>query len=194
MSLVSKQAIPTESPWWDALSDDLPISPLMRRWLSDQGSLTKLLVDTCEASAFSVDVLEQSWQPALASETSLLNLKKTDKAFIRQVKLMCAQQYRVYARSVIPAQSLDGDARHLSKLQNKPLGAVLFADQNTRRVKMQFARLQADHALHALAIAHQPDADLQQAVLWARRTLFSYAEHPLIVNEIFMPVMETIEL
>jgi len=164
----------------------------LRGWLIDQGSLTRLMINHCAQQAFHVEVVSQRWFEPLHSEQAMLSMRDGEYGLIRQVRLMCGDDYRVFARTIIPIGSFTGKARHLSMLKSRPLGAVLFADPKTRRICMQYARLQQGHKLYQDALRH--DAQKSGAAIWARRTLFEYANQPLLVNEIFMPVMENIRL
>ena len=153
------------------------------RWLSDSGSLTRALVSRCNGR-FSVEVVSQGWDAVLPGERRLLAMRRGEAALVREVRLHCDGEAWVFARTLIPASSLRGEARRLAFLGNRPLGAVLFADPTTRRRLVEFTRLKARHRLHGHATAH---LGREHAVLWGRRTLFEYAGRPLLVNEIFLP-------
>jgi chorismate--pyruvate lyase len=105
-------------------------------------------------------------------------------AMIREVELHCGARPWVFARTVIPAGSLRGGARRLAFLGEKPLGAVLFADPTTRRGRIELAKLTPGQPLFEAAIAN---LEMRPKQLWGRRTLFYYANQPLLVNEIFLP-------
>jgi len=120
----------------------------------------------------------------LAGEARLLRLPRRHLALLREVELRCNGTPWVFARTLIPLSSLRGRARRLAFLENRPLGAVLFADPTTTRRRVEVAKLGPRHPLFATAVRnldHRPDA------LWGRRTLFNYGGRPLLVNEIFLP-------
>ena len=77
-----------------------------------------------------------------------------------------------------------GSARKLAYLGDRPLGAALFSTPTTRRQRVEMARVLPRHPLFAAAVDHL-DGDARE--LWGRRTLFQYADKPLVVNEIFLP-------
>ena len=175
----------TEPNWQSTLSNVNPAVPANRKdWLLDEGSLTEKLIHCCSPGRFHVQVVSQKWQRPLYSEQQLLNMRRGELAFTRHVILHCNDENWVFARTLIPASSFKGKARRLALLRNKPLGAVLFADPATRRLDMQVAAINRSHLLFHLAAAEGVLAD---DVLWGRRTLFSYANKPLLVNEIFLP-------
>jgi chorismate--pyruvate lyase len=151
-------------------------------WLGDEGSLTRRLVRHCGAS-FRVQVVNQGWTRPLAGERMLLEMRGAS-ALVREVRLHCGEEAWVFARTLIPASSLQGSARRLAQLGDKPLGAVLFADPSVRRGGTEVAKLLPHHVLFRSAAAHLADPP---GHLWARRTLFFLAARPLLVNEVFLP-------
>ena len=152
-------------------------------WLRDPGSLTARLKATCPGR-FRVRLLRQEWERPLYSESRVLGMRRGEAAFIREVELLCDDTPWVFARTVIPASSLRGPARHLALLGTRPLGEVLFADPHTKRGPMEIARLQPRHPLFASATAEGAESPKE---IWGRRTLFHLAGAPLLVNEIFLP-------
>lgn len=155
----------------------------MRNWLLDAGSLTRRVVKNC-AQSFSVQVQNQSWGTPLATEREVLEMASDASAWIREVELHCGTIPWVFARTLIPASSLEGDTRRLADLGNRPLGEVLFSDPKARRGRVEAAKLLPHHALFRVASAH---LDTVPELLWARRTLYYMEERPLLVNEIFLP-------
>lgn len=155
-------------------------------WLADTGSLTGRVQGAC-AGRFEVRLLRQAWGAALPSERHALRGGLRGRVLVREVELLCDGAPRIFARTVLPARSLIGRTRELSRLGTRPLGAVLFADPTTRRGTVEFARLSPAHALFAVATAHAVGD--RPAELWARRTVYRYAGRPLLVNEIFLPVL-----
>ncbi len=152
-------------------------------WLRDPASLTRRVTQVCSAG-FRVQVKYQGWSAALPSETRLLRLGLREACLVREVELLCGDEPQVFARTLMPVSSLRGPARQLSRLRNKPLGKVLFANPHTRRKEVQIARIQPQHRLYRPAVSHLRQ---QPPELWGRRTLFLYAGNPILVNEIFLP-------
>ncbi len=155
----------------------------MYPWIKDTSSLTKRLIDYCQGQ-FCVRLLHQGWGQPLNTEARLLGTRRAETAMVREVELLCNTEPLVFARTLIPASSMAGGARCLSHLGNKPLGAVLFADPATRRIRIQIARISPRYPLYAAATDH---LDQKPNELWGRRTLFLYARKPILVNEIFLP-------
>jgi chorismate lyase len=156
----------------------------MQAWLRDTGSLTRRVIQACEAGCFRVRLLHQGWGAPLNSERRILRSRRGVVTLIREVELLCDGHPWVFARTLIPATSLQGAARRLTHLGEKPLGAVLFTDPQATRGVTQIARLLPRHPLFAAACGHLDEAP---AELWGRRTLFHLSGRTLLVSEIFLP-------
>jgi len=95
-------------------------------WITEPGSLTRRVQDGCDG-VFDLRLLRQAGGEALPSERRLLRADRHGRDLIREVELLCDGAPRIFARTVMPARSLIGRARELSRLGTRPLGAVLFA-------------------------------------------------------------------
>jgi len=164
---------------------NLPINPKLADWLLDTSSLTKRLVASCNG-AFSVQIDSQAWARPMRNEARRLGMRTTSRALIRQVHLTCNGQAWVFARTVIPSHTLSGKQRRLAKLGKKPLGAVLFADKSMQRSEVEIANIRPGQALYDLATKYNDDCKQE---IWGRRTVFYLNRHPLLVSEIFLPVL-----
>lgn len=114
-------------------------------------------------------------------ESLALHLRDRNQALVRQVLLYCNEVPWVYARTVIPLTSLRGPLRGLTRLGNKPLGAVLFANRTMRRSAIEVTRLMPQHPCHA-AVQHAG-----KEIIWGRRSVFHLHNRPLLVSEFFLP-------
>jgi chorismate lyase len=159
------------------------VPPSARDWLRDPGSLTRRLQLAC-GGGFHVRLLRQAWGRALPSERRRMEMWPRERVLVREVELLCRERIWVYARTLIPARSLQGPMRQLTGLGERPLGAVLFAQRETRRGVIEGARLLPGHRLFAAATGHLGESPGE---LWGRRTLFRFAGRPLLVNEVFLP-------
>jgi len=173
-----------EPHWWH-LDAGRPVGvpPRLYPWLACRGSLTARVIAACPGQ-FSVRLVGQGWDRALASEGRLLGLPPRGVALVREVELQCDDEPWVFARTVMPAITLKGRGRRLGLLGERPLGAMLFADPSTLRGPMTAARFDPRHALYQDACGHW---QAPPATLWGRRTLFHYQGRPLLVNELFLP-------
>ena len=69
----------------------------------------------------------------MADEARALGLRLGAWAWIREVQLLGDGQPWVFARTLIPADTLRGRGRRLTRLGTRPLGEVLFTDPGVRR-------------------------------------------------------------
>ena len=153
------------------------IPPDWRRCLLDRGSLTQRLIDASSES-FAVRVVREAFLVPRLDERQLLDLPTRRRSFVREVLLYVDGSPRVFARSVIPLSTLTGRLRKLRRLDDRPLGAVLFADPGMARGPLEIARVPAamipgDHAT-------------DDTSYWGRRSLFYMDSRPLLVSEIFL--------
>ena len=145
--------------------------------------MTKRLVDHC-GSDFSVRVLSQQWVKPRFEEAQLLDAPPQQKALLRQVQLLCGDRVLVYARSVIPLETLDGPHRRLKYLRDKPLGGYLFANPTLKRARQELATIQRKDPLFSIAL---PDSSQNCDRIWGRRSLFVIDGKSLLVSEFFLP-------
>lgn len=153
----------------------------VRDWLLDSGSLTARLI-VASNDRFSVKVLSQCWARPSIDEARMLAMKAGQVALIRETALLSGDETWVYARSVLPLNSLQGRLRHLRSLKNSSLGALLFKDPFMHRSPFQVVLMSPDKlpAIPNTSI----DKDL---ALWGRRSCFYLDNKPLLVSEIFLP-------
>ncbi|MBL4584785.1 MAG: chorismate lyase [Pseudomonadales bacterium] len=158
----------------------------LHTWITDDGSLTQKLKSASDGQ-FEVRVIQESWQSVDdADERSLLGLAQTDTALIREVALCCFGVPWVYARSVLPANTLVGPEEQLKLLKNKPLGEVLFQHPNMRRGPIHLSQLSpqtVNQRLNAELIERLTDT------VWGRASLFYLSDKPLLVSEYFLPAV-----
>lgn len=152
----------------------------LREWLFDDGSLTRRLQQASDGQ-LSVQVLNQAVQLPRYSERRALALAPRQRALIREVLLLGRGVPWVYARSVIPLQTLTGRLRKLRHLDGKPLGAMLFSDTTMTREPLEWTCL----AAHSCPLTPQLAAFDQP--VWGRRSVFKLSAKPLLVCEMFLP-------
>lgn len=136
-------------------------------WVLDRSSLTKRLIDASNGN-FEVKVQAQKYCVPKLSERKALGLDARSKALVREVELRCHGEIWVTARSVIPLSTLCGSERQLKHLGTKPLGAFLFASKSMRRGGLEVSKLLGNDGLS-----------------YARRSVFSLHDKPLLVTEYF---------
>lgn len=149
-----------------------------RRWLLDDGSLTERLMNA-DQGVFAVSRLSQGFAVPRPSERRLLALPSRQTALVREVVLTLDEQPVVFARSVFPMASLDGDLRHLRQLKNRSLGAILFRHPRMRRAPFELARIDGNNA-------YLPPPLKQAKPAWGRRSCFDLGGKRLMVSEVFL--------
>ncbi|MDR2220188.1 MAG: chorismate lyase [Methylobacillus sp.] len=153
-----------------------------RHWLVERGSLTQRLKESC--NRFSVERVRQRWAQPLPDEALLLKLRSHERALLREVALVCDGTQAVFAHSVLPRRSLKGAWHNLGGLGNKSLGSVLFANPNVARAPLAFRKLLPHHELYARAVEFSLE---KPPCLWARRSVFTMRNTPILVTEVFLP-------
>ena len=129
-------------------------------------------------------MLSQQWVKPRIEEAQLLQIAPHQKVLLRQVQLLCAQQVLVYARSIIPLETLQGRHRRLKHLGNKPLGGYLFANPDLKREQQQLATSLPRDPLFDIALS---DSARDCECIWGRRSLFRIDGKSLLVSEFFLP-------
>ncbi|MEK6749324.1 MAG: chorismate lyase [Pseudomonadota bacterium] len=165
-------------PWRSGASvNHCAIPAALRAWLFERRSLTRKLRAHC-AGRVGVRVLSHTWGPVTRSERTALGLGERTRAYVRQVELACAGRVVIFARTVMPPMTVAA-RRHLTRLGNRALGDVLFADRSTRRGTLSVARLPQGHLAWLTSTTHQVPA-------WGRRSIFTLGHAPLLVSEFFL--------
>jgi chorismate lyase len=173
-----------EPRWTPLAARRLAGMPLREHaWLSDRGSLTRSMTASC-GGRFRVELLRQAPGRILPGEARLLDIGVGRRALVREVRLYCGPDAWVFARTLIPLHSLRGPASNLARLGQRPLGEVLFSDPQTRRLRIEIARITRRHHLFWSATRHLGE---RPAAISGRRTLFEYRGRRILVNELFLP-------
>ena len=159
-----------DQQWYSQNTLPWSIPAAWKHWLLDKGSLTQRL-KSAYPGAFEVKVLHHDWGRPTADERHFLAMQERETASIREVILVCNGEPRVFARSILPATSLEGKNRQLLQLKNRSLGSFLFAQPDLERGPIQLTRV-------------HDDTDL---LIWGRRSRFILDNKPLAVCEFFLP-------
>ena len=153
-----------------------------RSWLTEKGSLTARLQQAYPD--FFVKPLSVNYVKPSAEEAFLLHVPGNAAVQLREVFLCGNGKPVVFAHSVLPRNSLQGDWRNLGRLGNKPLGATLFANPKVKRTPLTYKKISAQHALYQSATHGMQD---KPAYLWARRSVFTLNCASIMVIEVFLP-------
>lgn len=164
-----------------------PIPRSLRPWLSDRGSLTQRLKARC--ASFRVVPLATGIARPHPDEYALLGMAPDNRAYVREVMLLCDGEPVVFAHSVLPHAGLRGGWNGITRLGSRSLGEALFSDHRITRQPLAYRNVRNDHPLFRAISARQP---LAASSLWARRSVFCLNGHPLLVTEIFLPAIDTL--
>ncbi|MDP2559562.1 chorismate lyase [Psychrobium sp. 1_MG-2023] len=167
--------------WYTAsMAQTAHLNPKLHEWLFDKSSLTARLSE--DTTRFQVQVLREGIAKLAPHEQSFF---ATDtNMHSREVILICDGVPQVYARTLIPEETLAYADHQLAKLGATSLGAVLFQSPEMTRSDIEATYFNPDSALHTLS---QQLGQPTQKRLWARRSIFKLATHPLMVAEYFLP-------
>ena len=177
-------SFPCREKWRVSLPQDTAGRPF-RSWLSDRASLTERLR---ASGAFAVVVLNQRLAMPARDEAGELGLKTGQLAWIREVALYCDGEPVVFAHTVLPYRPRGPLTRWLARLGNRSLGALLFSHAGFTRGPLVSRRLDPRDALFARAVAAMNlSSPAAPAILWARRSSFSFGRQRVLVTEVFSP-------
>lgn len=137
-------------------------------WVLSRGSLTAYLIALSRGD-FKVRVIHQGWHKPSLDERLTLKLPLAQRAWVREVALVCQGEVWVQARSVIPLTVLQGKGRRLRFLGSRSLGSLLF--NGGQRQEMTIMAASSKHRS------------------WTRRSRFCYGGQPLLVQETFLPAL-----
>ncbi len=180
LSVVTGSESP-DSRWLPSVDANLSdAEPGIRSWLTYAGLLTRRIQQTCEDS-FRLELLRFERDLLSAADTRLLG--GSHQGMVRDIRLCCSGQPRVFARTVIPESTLR-EHPWLSRLGHTPLGETLKSRADARRSLFEFTSLEAGDNLFDTAV---DGTGLEPAMLWARRSQFFLGAHALLVYEIFLP-------
>ncbi|MBL4647920.1 MAG: chorismate lyase [Gammaproteobacteria bacterium] len=161
-------------------------SQRLRSWLLDKGSLTKRLKSLYECT-FTIQVTLQAWQYPSYDELILLALPKNQLVLTREVILMCNGKKHIFARSLFPKQTLEGNEKLMLPNHHQSLGELLFTQHNMKRHLFEIAELTPEHYYYQRAVSDLPS---HIGNLWARRSVFYIKQKPLLVSEVFLPFLD----
>lgn len=152
--------------------------PKPPRALFMPGSLTQYLR---QQGRVTVTKRLQTWAVPRIDEQRLIAGSQAQRfALIREVSLQVDGVPWVFARSVLPADTLNGSNRFLRHWDSRPLGEFLFKHKCCTRGDFEFTLISGKHK----SIPHDLSSG---SPLWGRRSLFFLNSKPLCVAEFYLP-------
>ena len=175
---------PKEPTWFcNRLKSRLNIPDNAASWIYEAGSITQRLRDYY-GSSVRVQVLNNQWQRAFISESSLLKTPIGKYTLTREVLLYADEIPLVLARTIIPSRTISSAHQNLSHLGNRPLGEVIFSYPALERLALEITQVPCTSWKPSV----QQMAGVTQTI-WGRRTIYAIHHHPLLVSEFFLPAI-----
>ena len=152
-------------------------------WLQERGSLTERLRH--QLGDVAVHLLDEGLSQPLPHESARLQQAPATPAWVRCVLLVCQNQPRVYARTVIPDWTARNPWAEVQRLGRQPLGELLFRLPHLQRSGFEWG--QGFTWPHAEHWAGHASAQVQPAPEpLARRCVFVREQAPLLLTEVFL--------
>ncbi|HWJ37034.1 MAG TPA: chorismate lyase [Steroidobacteraceae bacterium] len=161
----------------------LQVDANLRPWLIAKGMLSARLKAAC-GERFGLRLIDQ-WTGLLTSSQKL-GLRADDNAgLFRDVEMARADQVWVFAQTVTPDSTL---CLHpwLAELGDTALDETLNGLSGVERSSYEYAWLPDTDPLTARALR---EAEVKPSGLWARRARVALRGAPLLMQEVFLPVM-----
>ena len=161
----------TEKAEWPVAGEAVTAMPANARdWLFDSGSLTARL-KTLSEGKFAVEVVDESWLvfSELRFRSRFGPVAPGHRFWSRRVVLLGNGVPWVFANTLIPSHSLEGDLEQIIRLGTRPLGEYLFSQPELTRSEIEVKE-----------IAEQS---------WGRRSWFFLNAKPVLVAEYFLPAL-----
>jgi chorismate--pyruvate lyase len=150
-------------------------------WLQERGSLTERLRQRWGDVA--VHLLDEGLARPLPHESTRLRLAPATLAWVRCVLLVCQNQPRVYARTVISSWNSVNPWAEVQRLGRQPLGELLFRLPDLQRSGFEWG--QGGAWPHAEQWTGHASAQPRPEPL-ARRCVFVREQAPLLLTEVFL--------
>ena len=151
---------------WMSETDSLEVhNDEILSWLNENGSITSRIK---LFSNFRLKLLRDGPGKVDASEDDLIisNYKENN---IREVVLYSDEKPLIYAKSIIPVETINLGLGLLGNLKENPLGDILFSDPEIEKKHMLFAKFQSN-----------------EKKFYGRKGIYAVKGYPFSVCEIFL--------
>jgi len=153
-------------------------------WLAEPGLLTAR-VHACCGDGAQLNLLRVVRTPLAPPDARRLDV--ADRGCLRrEIELRCGARRWIYACSIFPDSTVRAHP-WLGELGGNGLGETLARVDEVQREPLEYLELDPTHEL-ALAATGDRVADMP---LWARRKLYRLPGGPILVQEVFLPVLDT---
>jgi chorismate-pyruvate lyase len=150
-------------------------------WLAEPGLLTARVRAACGATT-RLRLLRLAPAPMDPHVAYRLGVDDVT-CLLREIEFTCGARRWIFAQTVLPQSTV---RRHpwLRELGDRGLGESLSAVEDVRREPLEYLQLHAGHPLAQAAGAEQSGE-----ALWARRAVYRLGDHPILVQEVFLPTL-----
>jgi chorismate--pyruvate lyase len=173
-----------KEPAWRELSQ-WPLRTMPKEvvdWLLEPNSLTHRIKSTF-SEPFGVSLKGQGLAKPFLADAQELNERPYRYALIREVVLNVGGKPFVFARTSLP-KKVAHQLQELTHLGSKPLGEVIFAYPDLKRVRLDLAKIDRTQ----LNESTQQLLDGQPHI-WARRNSYQINKRVFLVSEFFLPAL-----
>ena len=134
-------------------------------WMKESDSITSRIKSF---SDFRLELLNDGPGEINIVEDDLI-ISNYEKNNIREVILHSNNKPFIYAKSIIPMETITFGLEILGNLRENPLGDILFSHPNIKKRYMLFAKFKSEHGL-----------------FWGRKGIYTVNDYPFSVCEIFL--------
>lgn len=134
-------------------------------WLNESGSITSRIKSF---SKFKLKLLRDGPGKVDEIEDDLI-IANYEENNIREVVLYSNEKPLIYAKSIIPIETINLGLGVLGNLKENPLGDILFSDPKIKKKYMLFARFESN-----------------KKIFFGRKGIYSVKGYPFSVCEIFL--------
>ena len=134
-------------------------------WLIEPGSITSRIKSF---SDFKLELLRDGPGEVNAAEDDLI-IKNYEENNIREVVLYSDEEPLIYAKSIIPFETIRLGLGVLGNLKENPLGDILFSNPEIKKKYMLFAKFESN-----------------KKIFYGRKGIYTVKSFPFSVCEIFL--------
>ena len=134
-------------------------------WLNEPGSITSRIKSF---SNFKLKLLKDGPGEVDITEDDLI-ISNYEENNIREVILLSNEEPLIYAKSIIPLETIKLGLNILGNLKENPLGDILFSNPEIKKKYMLFARFQS-----------------KEEIFYGRKGIYTVKGYPFSVCEIFL--------
>ena len=134
-------------------------------WLNEPGSITSRIKSF---SDFKLKLLRDGPGETDAAEDDLI-ISNYEENNIREVVLYSDEEPLIYAKSIIPLETIRLGLSVLGNLKENPLGDILFSDPEIKKKYMLFAKFESN-----------------KKIFYGRKGIYTVKGYPFSVCEIFL--------